>query len=166
MSIRSLFKSLTKSKNNNRIVYQFTEEDRLKSADIRAKQAELRIAELDLKLARLKAQQDRIGGNGDNMSADNMLTSLIMNAMALRNNAPPSQQKASVGMSILPPIQTVTEVNFTDEQINGILNNFPKWQLKIAKKMDDEQIGGYIRKEIPNISEASLKRGIELLRKY
>jgi len=170
MGIFDIFK---KKQKDNRVNYDFEQEDRELSLKIRRQKAELKQLEMQrqTELDRLEYEKRKIQieqeleelrgvsfdeeeETGD--SVDNTLITLLAGIFAKNNSSvspPPIQQKPA-------------SVTLTNEQITEYLDSIPKPALKIAKNWNDEQLSKFLETQMPNLETETINRAISLFRKY
>jgi len=85
---------------------------------------------------------------------EGMFMELVQNVM--NKNKPQAQQPQQ-------QVQPVQKQDFTDEQINEYLEQVPKSQLANIKAYDVDTQKELIKSKVPNISDASLNKIINLL---
>jgi hypothetical protein len=147
--------------------------DELKA--IRDRMAELRAdAEMKRLQQQLKDMEDRAAGktqedddedDDEDDSEEDPFNSMLkvaaigfMQGMNSRNTPPPLVSNAK------PQIDPPALIDFTDEEINEIIENNKDMAAK-AQKMPDSILIKLIQGQIPNISPESSKRALEILKK-
>lgn len=85
-----------------------------------------------------------------------LFTNLLMNAFT-KNRAPPG--------SPAPPPNPSTLKDYSDDEINAILQQTGPAAIAQLKILSDEKLINLIRQKYPDASDASIMRTIELLRK-
>lgn len=165
--------------------YTFSDEDREISSELRQKKKELELLKMEkeselyklkLEKQRLELQQDidELKGvydgaeealESDSDDTTNMLIKMFapMLVAKFQNPAPVTPTPVSITPSNSLPPQP-EQASLTMEQLKDTWKNTPGMVKKMAKKMDDETIKGYILQKMPNLDDASIARAIEVIR--
>lgn len=171
MSIKSLF---TKKKKSS---YEFTDEDRELSNEIRKQRAEIRKEKAKYELEKerlrnqieieeLKSQLEELKGIGDEeeQSIEQTLLNSILTPLIQKQFNPMDSLKMASSSSYSAPANREEEVHFSDDEIKGMIHQFDRATLKYARKMDDEQLRTVIIDRVPNIDADSVNRAILLIK--
>lgn len=166
-----------------RVNHDFDETDRQISLERRQLNAMLRnqrfeIEKLQLEQQKLELQQeiddikagiaeysseDTDEDSGSPMEAMFMkiMTQILSKSQPLgtAKESPSSVSSLNAAMSVSPP-----EVELTEIQLKQIWKETPKLYKEASKKLSDEQLKGYVKQQIPNISNASLLNAIKVIR--
>lgn len=176
------FFDLFKRKPGN-INHDLDDNDRELAQEVRRAKTEIskQRKELELEIMRLKYERERLqlqaqiedikenlGYYDDEpetlANPDNIITSLLTNIIQSQKIAP--SQSFSAGESpptkdIIPPSNS----DLSDADIINILNKVPNKYLKIARKMNDNELSLFIKNYLPNIDDEKTKRIISFIRK-
>lgn len=162
----------SKYKPSPRSGYVFDEEDQIAATEAKRLKAERNRLMQEMALERQKFELDKLrheqaqlyaemAGDDDEEdddddggpSPESMLMTLLMSKI---QPTPATPQGV--------PVQQVSRVHYTDEEINQILESIPKPVLKLAKKMDDATLHKHILARAPNVDEDSVIRAVAMLR--
>lgn len=177
MSIADLFK---KKKIEKRSDYDFTDEDREKSVEVRRIKAELRAIEKESKLDELRAeleykkeylQLQRQKKILDLMPEPEqepdletqMLSSLLMPLMQKLTNVTPLTP-AETEANSSPAISEPAGVSLSDDMLRAYLSRIPKAILKKLKKLSDDDLRTKVIEQFPTIDKNTTERAILLLK--
>lgn len=155
--------------------HDFSDSDRELATKVKQQNAELRKLELEIRKEelqnqkiknRLLAQQEindlrsQMSFNNDDEEENNPLDNLaagLLNKLMMGNTVADNSNHPQT-------LDKPATVSLSSEQIQEIINQLPKSALKIAKKMDNEQIRIFIRNRYPDIDEESINKGITMLK--
>jgi len=116
---------------------------------------------LQMDIEQLKQQLDNLTGADEDLPEGNDTVDMLMAAiLGMINKGQPQQQQVQQVQQPVPQPQEVT-----DEQIKQLWNSFDKPIKKLIKGMNDEQLIQNIQNRVPNISEESLNRCVEYVKK-
>lgn len=87
-----------------------------------------------------------------------LMMTLINSALAGKKSSS-EKQNTLVSSSSLPASPKIS-----DEELKSLKTQIPKTYLKIAKKMNDEQLSNQIKKQIGEVDEETIKRAIKIIR--
>jgi len=168
--------------------YQFTDEDREKSAQLRLMRAELKKLEKETKLDELKEELEfkkeelrlrrekrlmELSENpNDSSSMEDKLMMLILapilSKLGMNTLAPDGviSSAAAVGLSSSPLAKetAAASMSLSDDILKQLLGKVPKSYLKIAKKMQKEELELLIKNQLPLVDEDTINRAILLLK--
>jgi len=158
----------------------FTDEERLKSTELRNLQTEIKTfkQKLEMERLRLEAERDMIrlkreiddlkNENSDETDAgnnssfvDKALLTLLTNVMQKNQNTTPTPSVANSSQRTIP--MEATEGFYPDEQINEFVSSIPSPILAQAKKLNDEELTEEILERIPDANDDSIKRIIKAI---
>jgi len=165
------FFGLVRSGKKEKPRYEFTDEDREMSANMRRQKQEFQLElmrmehenmrlQIDLKNAELRARMADLlpEGEEDLGMAGELFKPIIQAALGggllgAKNTPPiPTEQK--------PPLRAP----LTDEQIRGIVDDLPPAGRKFARKASDETLKTFARNLIPDLSDNELERALKIVR--
>lgn len=155
MGIKSAIRKWLYPKNVN---HTFTDDDRQAAVAVRtakARTAEMRETVQQLRLqADIKELKEMIQGTGgeDSSAADAALIALVGGLL--------QKQPQQMQQQVVAP----AEIHFTDEELEGLMEQIPKKILKKAREMDDVTIEKFIRGYQPNVDADTVQRAIAMLR--
>ena len=147
--------------------YQFNDNDRQTSADLRLlrakrksvlEQIEIEKANLELQKAKIELEDlkaELMEDEDDEESgstADAMITTLLTSVLAAN--------KQPTAPIVEQPQQTV----LTDDDIKNIVHSIPEKYLKMARKMPEEQLRSIGKMQMPNLSDLDLNRAIAYIK--
>lgn len=154
--------------------FAFSDEDRARSAEMRRlnherekqriqREMEMQDLRAERERLRLEAEIDRLmPEEDDELNPDTLLLQLF----ASKFN--PTQGAVPVGASetLAPPIQTATgTVSLSDEQLRSMYQSMvPPHFKKIAKKMPDDALAGYIRNYLKTADDDTIRRAVNIVR--
>lgn len=125
-------------------------------------QLELKNAELTARMSEYLPETEE----GDEMAMSMFMpivekfTNSLMSSHNLAGNPQKSADKPPQTSSESVPARPI----ITDEQFRAIKNDLPRGVRKFAAKASDETLKTFMRKEIPDLTEDELKRGIAIAR--
>jgi hypothetical protein len=139
--------------------YKFTDLDRMRSAQLRRMERELRekehliyLKQRERELEELEAELDDSDEDDeeDNGSVEDKLMSRILDLAA----------GATVGASVA----SAQDQKMSDDKIREILKAQPKEKLELAKKAPEGHVRQAIKKEMPDMDDASITRALQILK--
>lgn len=147
--------------------YALSDDDREASKEVRKLKAEQRKLTEELKLEKLKAQVNKERWEIEQLKAElygydeeeepntteQLLIPLLMGAFR-----PP--QQASEGL----PVQSVSKVTYSDQEIEQLIQQIPAKYRKQACKLPESTLKKLIIGYQPNISEETADRAVKLLK--
>jgi len=136
-----------------------TDEERLKSLEIRQLHASVKNLEKQVALKE-RIEGARIALGGSSSSEDKIIDFISQLVISSQQQKQPGEQQTQLIEQKTAP---GAEIELTDEQITTLIKQNPNLLSK-SKLFSDEQIEGYIKKFIPNISQSSLKRLFKQIR--
>lgn len=162
--------------------HAFDKEDRELSLQVRRQKAELaqQRAQLDLELMRLRAEREKADLEAqiadararlDDMYSDDepevdnggsAADAMLMMLMSKMFQSPPAA--APPASQPTPPSAPPSGDSISDEELQEMWEQVPSGYKKLARKMSDEQVAGYIRKQLPNIDTDSMTRALRVVR--
>lgn len=146
--------------------YQFNDNDRQTSADLRLlrakrksvlEQIEIERANLELQKAKIELEDlkaELLEDDDDEESgstADAMITTLLTSVLAA-NKQPTA------------PVVEPQQTSLSDEDIKNIVHSIPEKYLKMARKMPEEQLRSIGKMQMPNLSDLDLNRAIAYIK--
>lgn len=149
MGILDVFK-----KKDNRVNYDFGDDDRTQSLAIRQYKREVVALQREIELMRLKRHLaelkesisvDKSEDSDDSMNIDSIFDRILKLAEMNKN-------------------QNVLK-EMTDSEIEKLIKDTPKEYLKKAKKMSNEEIKVILKQQLPGYSENSYDKAIEKIKK-
>jgi len=166
-----LFKLFKKSKYSNELEKPEVQAEALaRSIEVRQNEAvlrrlrhELKVQEQRVQIEEAKSYLNALRGTDEPESSggieDKLLEVLLTKVLGgnSQNQQPGLAEFLNKGQS--PP----NEINLTDDEIRNTLKDVPKHYLKMAKKMNDEQLKNVIKTQ-GNFSDDTLKRALNILR--
>lgn len=183
MSVISRFKSLFSTEEPVKPTrgYNFTDEDRQYSAEIRAKRKEYELMKLqrqseldnllmEKKLLTIKTEiQDLTDQLSDNPESDEEpssemdLIKLIIPLLTAKNTTSPAPSMPA-NFPSGPSSDTPAFKELSTEQLIQIWQNTPKNIQDIARKSSDEQVKAMLAQQMPDLSPDSISRALEIIR--
>lgn len=132
--------------------HDFNDADREAARKVREAQMDLKLKEIELHMAELQADIDEVTGSNNPTNYEDMLAQYFL-PMIQKKLTQPQQ----------PVVQQPTQTDLTDEQIKEIIAGFPPKQVKMFQKMSKEVQYNLIKANMPQLSEKTINRAIELL---
>jgi len=168
MGIFSLFKSKKQS-----FPYEFSEEDRYNSAEVRKLKQQMRIEQLKLENENIRLEAElrnaelrsRIadllpeGEMGDDI-AEQMFMPIIQNALGGKGISSFLSNKNQTEQ----PSPTPARASLTDEQLRDIRDSLPSGARKFAKTAPDSVLSTIILQQIPALTQEELSRALVIAR--
>jgi len=158
--------------------HKWEDDDRELSLELRKSKAELKKQkqELELEIMRLDSEKKKIQlqaeienakmqledlqgydeGEPEESHPEDAILNLFMAKILSGNTAPVVPTQISE--------QHPQQVVYSEQEIQGLIDQIPSSYLKIAKKMDDATLRKMIISRLPNTSEESIQLAITLLR--
>lgn len=152
---------------SNKNKHKFSDEEREMSATTRGYTKELKRMEFEIKkqeldivklqkeaqILELKAEIYGDDEDEDGFSPEEMLINILTKGQGL-------QALFNQNTTSFTPPTTETKGNLTDEQIDDILSNVNPVVLLQVKKLSNEQISDYIKKNYPSYDDETISRVI------
>lgn len=155
---------------DKRVNHEFSDEERDLSLQKRKLQAELQRQRFELETLRLQQEklelQDQIEQFKANLEpeedeeGDTDSVLMLLLSKVLGGNSPVVAQSVSNSERVTPPTNTQ---HMTDEQLQAMIDSIPSKYVKIARKMDENSLKGYIKSNMPSLDEDSIHRAILLI---
>jgi len=175
-----MFKWLTKLFTKNKPKgFDFSNEDRQKALEVRLRNRALKLKEeeldrleakikerrLDDELEAVRAQVDSYDDDDedtdteDGDDADDLLVK-ILNPLIEKY----AESKTLTPQATNPPASISSEsIELSEEQIKDAIDSFPQWKVDIFKSLPIDQQRTQIKKYLPQMSDKSVEKAIEVL---
>lgn len=171
-------KSITAREQQKPLTDPSQERQRIKETlEIAKMQAECDAVLQKMQIDRIHATQelqdlmeDAYGPGGEDMSIQDLIGLFEQAKMLKESNQTQSAagipDRAQAAITAAPETSEDPPLtDLTDDQMREIIKRFDKKQISLAKIMPDSVIFDRIAKEMPSVSDKSINRGIEILRK-
>jgi hypothetical protein len=161
-------------------MYEFTDEDRETSADVRRAKAELKrmqyekekmIQQIELERTRaeLRELQEELYDYDEETEVpvntpETMLMQMLMNAFST-NNLNKDTTTTSTYTASDTDLNNNNKISMTDEQLMEMAKQIPKKYLVEARKMNDDMLINLLKSKLPNCDDDTINRAFNLIKK-
>lgn len=161
LSFWGFIENYFKNRRQNKYKYKPTDEDRNESAKVKALMKQINTLESINDSYVIEIENLIKNGSNNKETIEEKVLNFASKLFLSEKNA---QTTLNSGGRTTPTTYLESGKNYTDQELNKIVKIIPPKYKKLIKTMPYNVVAERIKQEFPDMSETSIKRGIELIK--